>query len=65
MAFSPDGNILGISNIKEELNFYDTRMWKVVKQIKFKNEMNDFQWDKSGHALLVAESSGSISIYNG
>jgi hypothetical protein len=65
LVFSPDGNILGVSNVKEELSFYDFRMWKIVKQLKFKNEVNDFQWDKSGHALLVADSSGSISIFNG
>jgi WD40 repeat protein len=45
MAFSPDGNILGVSNVKEELNFYDFRMWKLMKQIKFKNEVNEFVWD--------------------
>lgn len=41
LVFSPDGNILGVSNVKEELNFYDFRMWKVVKQLKFKTEAND------------------------
>lgn len=47
LAFNPDGNILGVSNVKEELSFYDFRNWKMVKQIKFKNEVNDFCWDKS------------------
>ena len=27
LAFSPDGTILGVSNVKEELTFYDFRMW--------------------------------------
>ncbi len=59
MAFSPDGNIVGVSNVKEELNFYDFRMWKVLKQVKFKNEVNDFSWDKSsGMGFFVADSSG-------
>lgn len=65
IAFSPDGNIIGVHNVKDELSFYDYRMWKVTKQLKFKNEVNDFKWDKTGHALLVAESTGSISVFNG
>ncbi|CDW72783.1 tho complex subunit 3 [Stylonychia lemnae] len=67
LTFNPDGNILGVSNIQEELCFYDFRMWKIIKQIKFKNEVNDFTWDKSanGQALLVADSSGAISVFNG
>lgn len=67
LTFNPDGNILGVSNIKEELCFFDFRMWKMLKQIKFKNEVNDFTWDRSsnGQALFVADSSGAITVYNG
>lgn len=65
LAFNPDGNVLGISNVKEELSFYDFRMWKLMKQIKFKDEVNEFQWDKTGHSLFVTESSGNVSLYNG
>ena len=28
IAFNPDGSIMAVSNDKEELNFYDCRMWK-------------------------------------
>ena len=27
--------------------------------------MNDFQWDRSGRCLLVADSSGALSLYHG
>ena len=28
IAFKSDGNIMAVSNEKEELSFYDCRMWK-------------------------------------
>ena len=45
LAFSPDGNIMGVSNTKDELMFYDFRMWKHLKSVKFNDEINDFCWD--------------------
>jgi THO complex subunit 3 len=65
LQFSPDGNILAISNIKDELSFFDFRMWKMIKQMKFKNEVNDFTWDKTGNGFFVADNSGSITLFNG
>lgn len=65
LQFSPDGNIIGVSNIKEEINFYDFKTWKQIKQLKFRNEVNEFAWDRSGNMLLVIDSSGSVSVFNG
>ena len=65
LAFNPDGNILGISNMKEELSFYDFRMWKLMKQIKFKSEVIGFSWGRTGHGLFVTDSSENVSLFNG
>lgn len=42
LAMSPDGNFLGVSNVKDELSFFDMRMWKQHKQIKYKVDINGF-----------------------
>ena len=45
LAMSPDGNFLGVSNMKDDqegLSFYDTRKFKVQKQIKYKVDINGF-----------------------
>jgi WD40 repeat protein len=66
MAFSPDGNTFGVSNAKEELVFYDLRMFKQLKTFKFKVEVNDFCWDRqTGQVLLTADQSGKITLFNG
>lgn len=67
LAFNPTGTVIGVSNVKEELAFYDMRMWKVLRHVQFNNEVNDLTWDKTpdGNLLFVADSSGSISVMNG
>jgi len=53
--------------MNDDLCFYDVRMFKIVKQIKFKNEVNDFTWDRSpeGNTILVADSSGTVTLLDG
>ena len=64
---SPDGNILGVSNSKEELSYYELRMsCKLIKQIKSKVIVNGFQWDKGeGRLLFVVDETGTVNIYDG
>lgn len=56
---------MAVSNIKEEINFYEFKTWKLAKQMKFRNEVNEFTWDRSGHLFFVIDSSGSVSVFNG
>lgn len=58
-------NLFATCNIDEEIKFYDTRMWRIVKQIKCKQEVESFVWDRSGAAFFVTDASGNISVYNG
>jgi len=61
--FSPDGTILAVHtncNQWDNLTFYDTRMWQETRQIKFKTEVEDFMWDRTGSAIFVADHFGSI-----
>ena len=74
-AFSPFGTsepdvgqsstYLATCNYSEEINFYETRMWKTVKQIKYKTEVSCFAWDKSGDGFFVGDSTGSVSVFQG
>jgi WD40 repeat protein len=57
---------LATSNFNEdEINFYDTRTWKVVKQIKYKTEITTYRWDPSGVGFFVADATGAINVFNG
>lgn len=58
-------NLFATCNYLEELNFYDTRMWRMVKQIKYKNEVESFIWDKSGSVFFVTDAQGEIAVYDG
>ena len=58
------GNTFATSNYIDDINFYDTRMWKVKNTIKYKQEINSFMWDKSASAFIVADISGTISVFN-
>ena len=58
-------NLFATLNYLEEINFYDTRMWRMVKQIKYKQEVESFMWDRSGAAFFVTDFTGNISVYNG
>ena len=65
-VFSPDdGNTLVTCNFEEELTFYDPRTWQVVRQIKFKNEVDDFMWDKTGSVFFLGDNTGRISLFEG
>jgi len=56
---------LATCNFSEEISFYETRMWKMVKQIKYKTEVSHFAWDNTGNGFLVADANGNISVFNG
>ena len=66
LAISPDGNYLGVSNVREELSFYELRTMKLIKQIKYKVDINGFQWSKGDDKLLfVIDQNGTVTIFNG
>lgn len=51
--------------MEEEIKFYDTRMWRMLKNIKYKHEVESFIWDRSGAAFFVTDAIGNISIFDG
>jgi WD40 repeat protein len=57
--------VLATSNYNDEICFYDTKMWKIHKQIKFPKEVNSIMWNQDDSVLFVADSSGRISLYDG
>lgn len=58
-------NLFATCNYLEEINFYDTRMWRMVKQIKYKHEVESFIWDRSGAVFFVTDAQGEIACYDG
>jgi WD40 repeat protein len=60
-----DGNVLATSNYNEEICFYDTRNWKIHKQIKFPKEVNSIMWNQDDSVLFIADSNGKINLYDG
>lgn len=60
-----DGNVLATSNYNEEICFYDTRNWKIHKQIKFPKEVNSIMWNQDDSVLFIADSTGKINLYDG
>ena len=69
-VFSPGSsvgceNMFATCNYNEEINFYDTRTWRQICQIKYKQEVESFIWDLSGAAFFVTDVMGNISVYNG
>ena len=60
-----DGSVLATSNYSDEICFYDTRMWKVHKQINFPRPIHALTWSKDDSVLFIADSSGKINLYDG
>lgn len=58
-------NLFATCNVEEEIKFYDTRMWRQLKMIKYKQEVESFIWDRSGAAFFVTDAQGNISVFNG
>lgn len=44
--------------------FYDLRKFQLIKQIEFKNKINEFEFDKTNSIVLVTSSSGSLLAMN-
>ena len=60
-----DGSVLATTNYNDEICFYDTKMWKVHKQIKFPREVNSILWNHDDSVLMIADSVGRINLYDG
>ena len=60
-----DGNVLVTSNYQDEICFYDTKTWKLHKQIKFSKEVNSIMWNHDDSVLFIADNKGCISLYDG
>ncbi len=60
-----DRSVLVTSNYNDEICFYDTKMWKVHKQIKFPKEVNSIMWSMDDSLLFIGDSSGRINIFDG
>lgn len=60
-----DGSVLATSNYNDEICFYDTKMWKIAKQIKFPREVNCLMWNLDDSVFFIADSSGRINLFDG
>jgi THO complex subunit 3 len=63
MAWNSDSTMFGFSNKDDELiTVYDMNRFTPVKQIEFKNKINEFEFDKINKYLLVTSISGNLQV---
>jgi THO complex subunit 3 len=65
IAWNSDSSMFGFSNKDDELiTFYDMNKFAHIKQIEFKNKINEFEFDKINKYLLVTSISGSVQVFD-
>jgi THO complex subunit 3 len=65
VTWSNDGNTICYSNKDDDmLTIYDCRKSSILKQIDFKYQASEFQFEKNCNCLLVSSSLGELYIYD-
>jgi THO complex subunit 3 len=65
LTFNADSSIFAFSNKDDDVvNFFDTKKFQPIKQIEFKNKINEFEFDKSNSVVLITSVSGSLYVLN-
>ncbi|VDO94427.1 unnamed protein product [Soboliphyme baturini] len=62
IAWSPDGNTIGVGNKDDLISFIETRNYKIIASEQFKVETNEFSWDKSNHFFFLTNGIGQIIV---
>ncbi len=66
LCWNSDSTLFAFSNKDDDIiSFYDTRKFQLVKQIEFKNKINEFEFDKTNSIILVGSVTGSLYVLNG
>ena len=68
LCWNPEGNIIAVGNVVEEISFYDYRNWKLINTISFQSkkwELNELAWDRSGTFLFIPNTSGNVYALDG
>lgn len=63
VKWSPDGNVLAVSDKNDVISFIDTSTRKVSSKKQFPYEVNDISWDNSGSLFCVTNGKGQIPIF--
>ena len=65
LSWKADSSIFGFSNKDDDLiSFYDIKNFSCYKQLEFKNKINEFEFDRSNHALFVTTIAGLVQVFN-
>lgn len=62
MAWSPDGNSIGVGNKDDLITFVNANTWKASAHFQYGMEVNEISWDPSGKFLFVSTGKGSIEV---
>jgi len=61
LTWNSDSTMFAFSNKDDDtISFYDLRKFQLIKQIEFKNKINEFEFDKTNSMILVTSNTGSI-----
>lgn len=63
--YDNSNTIIAFSNKDDDtIHFYDYRKFGLIKQIEFKNKINEFEFDRTNSAVIITSVSGSLFVVN-
>ena len=65
ISYSRDGSMIIVGNKKDKLSWIDARTWKVLKEVDFHGETNEFGYDLDGKLFYATTGKGTVDIYQG
>ncbi len=65
LTYTRDGSAIVVGNKKDLLTWIDVRTLKVVGEVSFPSETNEFAYDVSGELFFATTGKGTVDIYQG
>ena len=65
LAWNSDGSLVAVGNKDDVISFYDFKTFKLIKNMPFKLEVNEFRWDNNSNMLFITTTAGPIYVMNG
>lgn len=63
IRWSPDGQHIAVGDKDDNISFIEMRKAKVLKSVKFANEVNEMAWEPSSRLLFLTTGAGTVDIF--